>query len=612
MQSIQLVYGFQQGQETIQDIAGNPNSVCLQGLQSATNYRVQATLFNDGVQLAQSNTESFRTLAAGEITLTLHNITRQGYDYIVHYIYTSTYALSNAILSTNGGQVFQGTIANGTITFTVSGLTAGEAYLYSVQAEDIYQERETVTGSIQTTVIDQVNIYYDSRTENSVTFSLAYLHDHTFRGGWIDVWNSTDDPSTDNPISSDIWFDGDTQVTATGLTYETEYKFRAGMTVEDGLGNQTTVYSSVVTATTADHDYSNDYFTIKNEYNGENTVKLYHTFNSASNRASVEYSVNGGTTWISKSAENSGATITTLAAGESVLIRRTYNQTQNFSRITFNCTQPYSAMGNMASLFVGSWYLNNTYNLRDYWFEGLFHSGAYVAAYIANDVGTQNLIDAGRMNFGNFSSSVPKYAMYGMFVGCAALANAPDLRWAETVGEHSMAYMFAGCTSLATPPSLNASTLGESCFGYMFQNCTALTSAPLLPATVVNVGSYSKMFYGCSSLARVPDLSKVTEVGKAGMQEMFSDCIALKTGADLRKIKTCDTESFRIMYVRCRGLQIAYAPTIDFANAPTNATYNWLSDVSASGTLYADRTISSTIPTNDTSGCPSGWSVVTT
>lgn len=506
MQSVQVKFwdGLQ-GIQGIQEASGTPSSVGLQGLQSFTAYRCQAVWLDNNTPFAESNISAFTTLAAGSITLQLHNITRQGYDYVVHYLVTSTYALSNAVLSINGGQIFQGVIQGNTITFTVSGLDAGTSYLYQVQAEDIYQESVTVTGTLVTTVVNEVNMYYNSRSENSVTFDLSYIHDYVFRGGWVNVWNSTQDPTQDNPITYEMWDDGDTQITIPSLSPETTYYFQAGMTVEDVFGSQTTVYSSVVTATTADHDYSNDYFTIKNEYNGENTVKLYYLNNQASNRASVEYSIDGGTTWRSKSASNSGATITTLAAGESVMIRRSFNQAQNFSRITFNCTQPYSAMGNMASLLVGSFYLDNTYNLQDYWFEGLFHSGSYYGIYTANDVGTQNLIDASRLYFGNFTSSVPKYAMYAMFVGCGSLVKAPDLRWVKSVDEYGLTFIFAGCGRLTS----------------------------------------------------------------------------------------------------------VFAPTIDFSNTPTAATGSWLKNVAASGTLYADRTIASTIPTDSIDGCPTGWRVQT-
>lgn len=71
------------------------------------------------------------------------------------------------------------------------------------------------------------------------------------------------------------------------------------------------------------------------------------------------------------------------------------------------------------------------------------------------------------------TTQLPDYAFYGLFNGCSALQNAPELPW---------------------------TTMGEGCYGEMFKGCTSLTSAPELPATTLATGCYNEMFYGCSSL----------------------------------------------------------------------------------------------------------------
>ena len=88
---------------------------------------------------------------------------------------------------------------------------------------------------------------------------------------------------------------------------------------------------------------------------------------------------------------------------------------------------------------------------------------------------------------------------------------------------------------------------------------------------------------------------------------MFSGCTSLTEGADLKKVTKLGKNGITEMYYRCSSLEKAYAPTVDFSD-----TYNstdWLKNVANIGTLYADASIAATIPTDNTSGCPAGWTV---
>lgn len=559
MQHIQLIHSHTQGEETILDIAGTPQSYCLQGLQSATSYRLQAVLFNDGIQLAQSNIASFVTLGASAITLTLHNISRENYNYRVHYLFSSTYTLSSAVLSCNG-QTFQGTINGNTITFIVTGLTAGDAYLYNVTATDVYGFQETVTGSITTTVINQVNIYYASRTENSVTFDLVYLHDYTFVSGWIDVWNSSQDPSTDQSISYDMWADGDSSVTATGLNYETTYKFRAAMTVVDAFGTQTTVYSSVLTQTTADHDFSNDYFTIKNEYAGSNPLKL------VGDGISIDYSTDNGSTWttVALTGQTGGTTATTMDSGDEVLLRHVGDMPHR--GLTVRCDSIFSVKGNTASLVYG----DN--------FAGRSLSNSSLSYLFYN---ARTLTDASNLVIYNTVKS-----MEGMFYNCDRLLTVPNLEKFTSAGASSMNGMFYNCAALVTSPNLsNIESVGAS--------------------------GMQNMFHGCSSLATPPNLSKVKSVGYGGMYGMFSNCTSLTTTPNFTNVTSAGENAFYFCFDNCTALTRAYAPTITDWTSNACPTSYWLYGVAANGTLYANSSIASMIPINDWSGCPSGWTVQT-
>lgn len=521
MQSVQVKFwdGLQ-GIQGIQEASGTPSSVGLQGLQSLTAYRCQAVWLDNNTPFAESNISAFTTLAAGSITLQLHNITRQGYNYVVHYLVTSTYALSNAVLSINGGQVFQGTIQGNTITFNVSGLDAGTAYLYTVTAEDIYQESATVMGTLTTTVVNEINMYYDSRTENSVTFDLSYIHDYAFQNGYVEYWDSTQDPSTDQAQGYDFFDDGDTQCTVGGLTAETTYKFRAAMCVRNN-GVDTYVYSSVITKATAEHDFTRDFFTINNEDSVANDIYLREstTHSAITHYITVMVSTDGGSTWTSKKSQESGngVLLGSLRVGGKMLVK--FNGSfaiesgANYAFNTFNATGKFSVSGNITSLTNSAPMFNQT-----------MPSCAFYALFS----GATTLISADKLYLGGYTS-VSDNAMNSMFFRCTSLEKAPNFGGLDSVGKKSLYGMFNGCTSLVT----------------------------------------------------APDLSKIAHVNDMGISQMYSGCTSLVS---------------------------AVAPTVTWS---TYNAYRWLYNVAASGVVFADSSISSTIATDDESGCPTGWSVQT-
>ena len=203
-------------------------------------------------------------------------------------------------------------------------------------------------------------------------------------------------------------------------------------------------------------------------------------------------------------------------------------------------------------------------------------------------------------------TSVDTYGMSYMFQSCTSLKTPPDLSSITSVGDYGMSYMFQGCTALETPPDLsNLTSVGEYGICNMFQGCTALKTPPDL-SNITSVGDHSMsyMFQGCTSLTTPPDLSNITSVSSNGMQYMFHNCKALTTPPDLSKITSVGNYGMASMFNGCKALTKAYAPTITW---DTSKTKNWLNNVAASGTLYADSSIIDSIPTSDVSGCPSGW-----
>ena len=123
-----------------------------------------------------------------------------------------------------------------------------------------------------------------------------------------------------------------------------------------------------------------------------------------------------------------------------------------------------------------------------------------------------------------------------------------DFATYNTVMEHAFINLLKGCTSLVKAPVLPATTLAEDCYSNMFDGCTSLTKAPELPATTLARFCYWEMLKGCSNLKEV---------------------------------------------------------RISATTTATNALYNWLSGVSATGDFYCDP--NATIFPTGTSGIPSGW-----
>ena len=135
--------------------------------------------------------------------------------------------------------------------------------------------------------------------------------------------------------------------------------------------------------------------------------------------------------------------------------------------------------------------------------------------------------------------------------------------------------LFQDCSSLTQAPQLPATTLVPYCYCYMFMGCESLTQAPQLPATTLAEGCYAKMFGACESLKQAPALPATT-LAPYCYSHMFEGCQSLKE-------------------VRVSATTTA-----------TNALYNWLSGVSATGDFYCDPN-ATIFPTDSVDGIPANW-----
>ena len=187
-----------------------------------------------------------------------------------------------------------------------------------------------------------------------------------------------------------------------------------------------------------------------------------------------------------------------------------------------------------------------------------------------------SLIDS--ENFATATTLVSSYTFYYLFNGCTGLTSAEFLILPATIlAEACYADMFWNCRSLTIAPELPATTLANSCYLNMFANCTSLTTAPELPATTLVYSCYNNMFFACKSLTSAPELPATTLANSCYLN-MFYGCTNLN-------------------YIKCLATDIsAYL-----------CTYNWVMNVSSTGTFVKNPNMSSW--TIGDSGIPQGWTV---
>lgn len=327
-------------------------------------------------------------------------------------------------------------------------------------------------------------------------------------------------------------------------------------------------------------DISSQYFTIKNRSNSTNPLKIYACNNTANITPTPDtfyYSEDLGNTWTEIRDSANGTTINIPKDG-SILLKHNgeLNTPLEYGYRNWHAiisTSYFEVSGNPMSLIYGDNFRDPSNTVPSYGFHNLFYR---------KDQSNGGLVSAANLYMGTPIESGSSYNFMDMFYKCIMLADTP---------------------------TLPLTSLGDSCYDSMFLNCSRLRSAPALPAADIPYGAYNRMFYGCTSLTKAPDLKSARTVGDFAMGGMLEGCTSLVTAPDISGVTRCEWRAFVNLYRGCRGLQIAYAPTIDFANAPNLAFNDWLYNVSSKGTLYADASIADTIPTNNTSGCPSGWVV---
>lgn len=343
-----------------------------------------------------------------------------------------------------------------------------------------------------------------------------------------------------------------------------------------------------------------DYFYFEDRSGAANTITCAKTGSDAE-WLSLEYSTDKET-WTSWDFSQS----IQLAANSKVWLRgnNTRFSVSGSNYHSFSSTGNVYAGGSVISLFDKTLPQTKTSNatMFGFMFKDMTHLvGVDTNLFAGIDYGTS----------GSWRDTTNMF--YGTFSGCSSLVTPPDLSGLHYAKGSTFRETFNQCYSLASAAPMNVTEIDTSKtnqFRSMYWQCTSLTDASPMQVTFETAAQYTfyQMFLSCRSLATIPDISSITTAGDQSMYRMFYNCTSLTAPPDFSVVSTVGTGSFSECFYGCSSLAVAYTPNID--SWDTTVFDNWLYGVAASGTLYADASIASTIPTDNASGCPTGWTVV--
>ncbi|MBR5696773.1 MAG: leucine-rich repeat protein, partial [Paludibacteraceae bacterium] len=270
-------------------------------------------------------------------------------------------------------------------------------------------------------------------------------------------------------------------------------------------------------------------------FTAEEDSSSFGIVNNGDNNPDVQYSLDGGATWIALSG---GKMVTLAHKGDKALLKG--NNPQGFSKSSsqyssFKMTGKVAASGSVMSLIDG---------------VGL-------------------------------STEIPNsHCFFVLFEYCRGLTQAPELP-ATTLTELCYWYMFRSCTSLKQAPELPAMTLANKCYCFMFSGCTSLTQAPALPATTLAPYCYRNMFSGCKGLTQAPELPATT-LAESCYYYMFEDCTSLTRAPNLPATTLADY-CYMSMFSGCTSLSQISVSFDDWGE--NRGTYGWVSNVAPTGTF---------------------------
>ena len=347
-----------------------------------------------------------------------------------------------------------------------------------------------------------------------------------------------------------------------------------------------------------------DYFTITNTGSGK--YYLIITINSSAKKKHFYYTTDDRK-WV-KSTDNLEIN---LGHNDKIRLRCIFNgntEEANSEKpyLTFSSNDQldvYSGInvsGDIQSLSAGDDFKN--YNNLATYCNGIFRGKSWTFNGIK--LSSQNLTErcyeamfkqSGITSLQNviLPATVLKTRCYNqMFQLCSGLINVnEELLPATTLTEGCYEYMFDGCNNLLNTPKLPATIIPENAYYYMFNNCINLNKI-LIPNIIKNV-SYqgcAYMFNNCQKITDIPCVkifSQNLQLSENCYFGMFQQCTGVKSVTIYTTNITGDS-CFGQLFNQCSNLNEInyYGNVLGEQTDNTNPTYNWVQNVSSSGTWY--------------------------
>lgn len=352
-----------------------------------------------------------------------------------------------------------------------------------------------------------------------------------------------------------------------------------------------------------------NYFYVKNEYDGTNNVTFRALRRPTETTIQqIEYSKDK-INWTTEPITANIVITIPLEKGEKVYFR---NDNGYFSnnltgtsafRIKIRATQNHSIGGDMTTLYNYSYKSGVT--IPEGCFRYLF--GCDLQSFINGNSfeANPNLIDASQLILPTTNLSTGCFA--GMFMLTTGLINPPQTINCQSIGVESCHRMFKG-SGITTTPSISSKTIGTNGCTEMFMECNNITTMPTLQATSLGEFCFSYMFSNCSNLGGTVTLPATT-TAKNCYSGMFESTAIT---AAIIKAKTLKKSCMTTMFEHCSNLNevTVYATATSPSSLMISSiTSNWLNGVASSGTFRNLGSI--TFETDNVSGVPTGWTVVT-
>lgn len=318
------------------------------------------------------------------------------------------------------------------------------------------------------------------------------------------------------------------------------------------------------------HYMLTNWFYIKNEYAGQNTLTIANNRSGGNYRYTYSFDKEHWT----EVTVSSTYTIT-MEEGEKVYFRGGHlSYRDSYGYNTMTCSQNYSIGGDMSTVRGGS---ASPTVLEQGGISGLF----------ANST---TLVDASNLDFSAIDT-IGYDGLGGTFYGCTNLVGVPDLSSIKYVYTHGMTETFYG-TKINSIDLSGVVEVRKGGFRACFQN-SKISSISMGNITTIGTDSstsdcFRGCFRGCTNLVRGIDLSKITSInGSSQFRQMYQGCTHLEEATFPKRVTTLGTSTSASCYywLRQAGTSVSGTKTV---NCPTGVN----------------------VPTGSESGVPTGWTKV--